>query len=225
MNIREHLYERQDKKYRDFTARLIPNIPHESIIGVRIPNIRSLANDLIKNGAWKDYIYHLPHEYFEEYHLHSFIISQIKDFDECIAELERFLPFVDNWSVCDSLRPRAFIQNKEKLLFKIEEWLKSEHTYTMRFAIEMLMVHYLDEDFIPAAPELVLKADGEDYYLKMMIAWYFATGLAKKYNEFLPYFENKMINDCWTHNKAIQKATESLRISEERKCYLKTLKV
>ena len=225
MAILSKLLEMQDIKYRDFTSKLIPNITLDSMIGVRLPQVKKLAKELYRSGEYIDFINSLPHTYFEEYHLHCYIISEMKDFEELLIELEKLLPYIDNWSVCDSLRPKCFPKNKEKALIYIKKWLKSEHIYTQRFAIEMLMVHYLDEDFKAEYLDIVSKVKGDDYYLKMMIAWYFATALAKQYEATLPYFENKLIKDKWTHNKAIQKARESYRVSNDNKAYLKTLKI
>ena len=224
MNIVDKLFEMQDIKYRDFTAKLIPNISPDSMIGVRLPQVKKLAKELYKSGEYINFVNSLPHTYFEEYHLHCYIISEIKDFEVFINELERLLPYIDNWSVCDSLRPKCFTKNKEVSLIHIKKWIKDDHIYTQRFAIEMLMVHYLNEDFKSEYLELVSKVQGDDYYLKMMIAWYFATALAKQYDATLPYIENHIIEDKWTHNKAIQKALESYRVSEENKAYLKCLK-
>ena len=224
MDIIGKLYEMQDMKYRDFTSPLIPNVAKENMIGIRLPAIKKLAKELYKSGEYIGFINMLPHTYFEEYHLHCYIISEIKDFEEFIIELEKLLPYIDNWSVCDSLRPKCFAKNKGKALIYINKWLESNHTYTKRFAIEMLMVHFLGDDFAPEHLELVTNVQGEDYYLKMMVAWYFATALAKQYEATLPYFENKLIKDKWTHNKAIQKALESYRVSDENKSYLKCLK-
>ena len=224
MNIAEKLFEMQDTQYRDFTSKLIPNISLDSMIGVRLPAVKRLAKELYKGGEYVDFVNQLPHTYFEEYHLHSYIISEIKDIDAFAAEVERLLPYIDNWSVCDSLRPKSFAKNKEKVLELIRKWLKSEHIYTKRFAIEMLMVHYLDEDFNPKYLDLVCGVIGDDYYLKMMIAWYFATALAKQYEATVPYIENRLIKDKWTHNKAIQKAMESYRVSNDKKEHLKSLK-
>ncbi len=224
MDITQKFMEMQDLKYRDFTSPLIPNISKENMIGVRLPNIKKLAKELYKSGEYIDFINMLPHTYFEEYHLHSYILSEIKDFDIFIEEIEKLLPYIDNWSVCDSLRPKCFSKNKEKALIQIKKWLNSEHVYTKRFAIEMLMVHYLGDDFKTEYLELVSKTKGEDYYLKMMVAWYFATALAKQYDATLSYIENHAIEDNWTHNKAIQKALESYRVSEDKKTLLKTLK-
>lgn len=224
MDIVRKLYEMQDIEYRDFSSKLIPNIEKENMIGVRLPMVKKFAKELYKSGEYTDFINTLPHNYFEEYHLHSYIISEIKDFDAFAEEIERFLPYVDNWSVCDSLRPKCFAKNKERALICIKKWLESEHTYTQRFAIEMLMVHYLGDDFKLEYLDLVTNVEGDDYYLKMMVAWYFATALAKQYEAALPYIENRRIKDKWTHNKAIQKALESYRVSDENKAHLKCLK-
>ena len=225
MDITQKLFEMQDIKYRDFTSKLIPNISSDTMIGVRLPNIKKLAKELYKSGEYARFINTLPHTYFEEYHLHSFIISLINDIDDCIYEIDKLLPYIDNWSVCDSLRPKCFARNKEKALDFINKCLESDKTYTKRFAIEMLMVYFLDGDFKSEYLDLVTNVDGEDYYLKMMVAWYFATALAKQYDVTLPYIENQAIKDKWTHNKAIQKALESYRVREDKKAYLKTLKI
>ena len=225
MNITQGLFEMQDVKYRDFSSRLIPNISSDTVIGVRLPQVKKLARELYKSGEYVSFINTLPHKYFEEYYLHSYILSEIKDFEAFVVEVERLLPYIDNWSVCDSLRPKCFEKNKEEALIYIKNWLKSDHIYTQRFAIEMLMVHYLNEDFKIEYLELVSKTQGDDYYLKMMVAWYFATALAKQYDATLPYIEKGLIKDKWTHNKAIQKALESYRVSDDKKSYLKLLKI
>ncbi len=224
MDITQRLKEMQDLKYRDFNAPLIPNVPVDRFIGVRLPNIRALAKELVKTEKYSEFIKTLPHKYFEEYHLHCFIISEIKDFDTCIRELDILLPYIDNWSVCDSLRPKSFAKNRKVLLSHIDRWLDTDSTYTKRFAIEMLMVHYLGEDFSLEYLDKVCAVEGDDYYLKMMVAWYFATALAKQFDKTLPYIENRLIKDRWTHNKAIQKALESYRVSERNKAILKGLK-
>lgn len=225
MDITQRLMDMRDEKYRDFTAKLIPGIDRDTIMGVRIPNIRALSAELIKNGEYPDFINILPHTYFEEYHLHSFIISAMKDVDICINEIEKLLPYIDNWSVCDSLRPKCFAKNKEKLLIFIKSCLKSEEAYTKRFGIEMLMIHFLDDDFSTEFLKMVSKVEGDNYYLKMMVAWYFATALAKQYEATLPFIENRYVQDRWTHNKAIQKACESNCVSDDKKAYLKTLRI
>ena len=224
MDITQKLLSMQDEKYRDFSSKLIPNIEKNSMIGVRIPHIKKLAKELVKSGEYAKFINSLPHTYFEEYHLHSFIISEIKDFDLFVEEVEKLLPYIDNWSVCDSLRPKCFAKNKEKALIYIKKWINSDEIYKQRFAIEMLMVHFLDDDFKAEYLALVSQVEGENYYLKMMVAWYFATALAKQYEATISFIENRLIIDKWTHNKSIQKALESYRISEDKKAYLKTLK-
>ena len=224
MNITQKLFEMQDINYRDFTSKLIPNVSPNNMIGVRLPQVKKLAKEMYKSDEYVHFLNILPHTYFEEYHLHCYIISQIKDFDLFLIELEKLLPYIDNWSVCDSLRPKCFAKDKEKALEYIKSWLESNHIYTKRFAIEMLMVHYLNDDFKSEYLELVSSVKVEDYYLKMMVAWYFATALAKQYEATLPYIENRLIKDRWTHNKVIQKALESYRVSDENKAHLKCLK-
>ncbi len=222
--ILDELNKRQDIKYRDFQAGLIPGKNADCMIGVRTPELRKFAKELSKHEDIGEFLDVLPHKYFDENQLHAFIISEFKDYDRCIAEVEKFLPYVDNWATCDQLSPKVFKKNKEKLFSKIEEWIKSDKTYTVRFAVGMLMQHYLDEDFDPKYPEMVAVLRSDEYYINMMIAWYFATALAKQYDEVLPYIENKKL-DVWTHNKTIQKAVESYRITPEQKEYLRSLKI
>ena len=221
--VREELFRLQDRKYRDFQSKLIPNVDPETIIGVRTPEIRKLAKKVIKREDAGEFLGELPHQYFDESQLHAFTISEIRDFAKCMEEVERFLPFVDNWATCDQLSPKVFKKHKEELLVKIREWMRSERTYTVRFAIGALMQHFLDEDFDPAYPELVAGVRSEEYYVNMMIAWYFATALAKQYGAVLPYIEQRRL-DKWVHNKTIQKAVESYRIDDEQKKYLRSLK-
>lgn len=222
--IRKELFERQDIKYRDFQAKLMPTVDPEKMIGVRTPELHKLAKQLIKSGDAAEFISELPHEYFDENQLHAFIISEMKDYEESIAEVNRFLPYVDNWATCDQLSPKVFKKHRAQLLGEIKKWIKSEKTYTIRFGIGMLMQHYLDEEFIPEYPEMVAAVKSDEYYVNMMIAWYFATALAKQYEEVLPFLENKVL-DKWTHNKAIQKSVESYRITPEQKEYLKGLRI
>ena len=222
--IQKFLFENQDIQYRDFQAKLIPNVEKESFIGVRTPVLRKYAKELLKEGDIIGFLNELPHKYFDENQLHAFIISGIKSFDECINEVERFLPFVDNWATCDQMSPKCFAKNKSGLLKHIDIWIKSDKTYTVRFAIGMLMSHFLDCDFDESYLRKVAAVKSDEYYINMMIAWYFATALAKQYDKTLPYIENKAL-DKWTHNKAIQKAVESYRITDEQKAYLKTLKI
>ena len=222
--IRNELFDMQDLKYRELQTGIIPSRDPQTLIGVRTPALRSFAKQLAKREDLSDFLNDLPHHYFDEDQLHAFIISEMKDYGTCMAELEKFLPFVDNWATCDQMSPKIFKKHKEELLVKIREWIASDKPYTVRFGIGMLMQHFLDEDFDPAYPELAAGIRSEEYYVKMMIAWYFATALAKQYDAVLPYIENQRL-DAWTHNKAIQKAIESYRITPEQKEYLRTLKI
>ena len=221
--IQQELFALQDKAYRDFQSKLIPNVNPETVIGVRTPELRAFAKALVKEGEEVEFLGALPHQYFDENQLHAFILSEIKDYDRCMQETERFLPFIDNWATCDQLSPKVFKKHRQKLLPHIEKWIASEEVYTVRFAIGALMRYFLDDDFDLAYPELVAAVRSEEYYVNMMIAWYFATALAKQYESILPYFETQRLDD-WTHNKAIQKAVESRRITMQQKEYLKNLK-
>ncbi|MBQ6381478.1 MAG: DNA alkylation repair protein [Clostridia bacterium] len=222
-SVRQQLFALQDKEYAAFTAKLIPNIAPEQVIGVRLPQLRTLAGQLAREDC-SDFLSAVPHRYLEEDHLHSFLIARRKDFESCIAAVEAFLPFINNWATCDSLRPKCFARHKEQLLPYIEKWLASAQTYTVRFAIGMLMCHYLDADFQPEYLQWVAQVQSEEYYVNMMRAWYFATALAKQYESTLPLIESKTL-DTFTQNKSIQKARESFRVSAEQKEYLKTLKI
>ena len=219
----EELFALQDVKYRDFQAKLIPGIDPEKMIGVRTPELRKLAKRLSRETDTSPFLDCLPHEYFDEDQLHAFIISEEKSFEACIAEIEKFLPFVNNWATCDQLSPKVFKKHRKELLPYIRRWIRSEETYTIRFGIGMLMAHFLDGDFDPEYPELVAGIRSEEYYVNMMTAWYFATALAKQYDAVIPYIEKRKL-DVWTHNKAIQKAIESRRITPEQKEYLRSLK-
>ena len=221
--IRKELFSLQDPAYREFQYKLIPTVDPDAIIGVRTPALRKYAKELAKREDVTPFLHDLPHRYFDENQLHAFVISELKDFGTCMAETERFLPYIDNWATCDQLSPKVFRKHRPELLQKIREWLRSGHTYTIRFAIGMLMQHFLDEDFDPAYPEAVAAIRSEEYYVNMMIAWYFATALAKQYETILPYMENRRLS-AWTHRKAIQKAVESFRITPEQKEYLKQLR-
>ena len=222
--ILAELFRLQDKEYAAFQARLIPTVAPDRIIGVRTPALRTLAKALCKDADISAFLAALPHQYFEEDQLHAFVISLEKDFDSCITEVEAFLPLIDNWATCDQLSPKAFKKAPDRLLPYLGAWLKSDRVYTVRFAIGMLMQHFLDERFDPSYADMVAAVQSEEYYINMMIAWYFATALAKQYASILPYLEEKKLAD-WTHNKAIQKSVESYRITTEQKAYLKTLKV
>lgn len=222
--ISEELFNMQDKNYRDFNSKLIPTVDTETMIGVRTPQLRKYAKQLLK---WRDvsmFLNDLPHRYFDENQLHSFIISEIKDFETCIKAVNAFLPYVDNWATCDQLSPGVFKKYHRNLLVYIREWVRSKETYTVRFGIGMLMQHFLDEDFDLEYPEMVARIRSDEYYVNMMIAWYFATALAKRYEAIVPYIENGKL-DIWIHNKTIQKAVESYRITDEQKSYLKSFKI
>jgi len=223
-DIRDELFKMQDIEYRDFNSKLIPTVKKEDMIGVRTPELRKYAKKLLKEEGMEDFLHSLPHKYFDENQLHAFIISEIKDFKFCIDELINFLPYLDNWATCDQLSPKIFKKHRNDLLPHIYEWLKSDKTYTVRFGIGMLMEHFLDEDFKTEYPEMVAAVRSEEYYINMMTAWYFATALAKQYESILPFIESNKL-DTWTHNKSIQKAIESNRISAEQKNYLKVLKI
>lgn len=223
MNIREMLLSLQDGKFAAFQARLIPNVAPERILGVRTPELRKLAKQLRGSSDAEAFLNTLPHEFFEENNLHAFLLCGIKDFERCVQAVEDFLPYVDNWATCDQLRPKAFARNRQALLPRIRSWLNSDRTYTRRFGIGMLMSHFLDEDFREEYLSWVSDIHSEEYYVNMMIAWYFATALAKQWDAALSFIENRRL-EKWTHNKAIQKALESDRIPGERKAYLRTLK-
>ena len=221
--ISEELFKLQDIKYRDFQVKLIPNYSIDIMIGVRTPDLRNYAKKIIKENKYKEFLEELPHKYFDENQLHAFIISEIKDYEKCIIYINKFLPYVDNWATCDQMSPKIFKKNKDKLIIEIMRWIKSKETYTVRFGIGMLMQYYLDDDFNPKYLEKVSKIKSKEYYVNMMIAWYFATALAKQYDDAIKYIE-KNILDKWTHNKTIQKALESYRITPSQKEYLKRLK-
>ena len=223
-DIRARLFALADPAYGDFHAGLIPGIPRERIIGVRVPHLRALAKELRGTPAAEAFLAELPHIYYEENNLHGFLLDFIRDFDACLAATERFLPYIDNWATCDGTSPRALIEKPDVLLAHVETWLASDHTYTVRFGIETLMRHFLDERFAAAYPDAVAALRSDAYYVNMMIAWYFATALAKQYDAILPYIENRRL-DKWTHNKTIQKAIESYRITDAQKAHLRTLKI
>lgn len=223
-DIEDRLFALQDKGYKEFHSRLMPTVNPDSIIGVRTPALRKLAKELAKQPEYMEYIHMLPHDYYDENNLHGFLIETIKDYDECVAAVNEFLPYVDNWATCDLMSPKVFKKHRMELLEQIKIWLASDETYTIRYGIEMLMTHYLDEDFKKEYLAWIAEIRSEEYYVNMMIAWYFATALAKQPADTLPYIKQVRL-DTWTHNKAIQKAVESYRISPEQKAYLKTLKI
>ena len=220
--IQKDLFAMNDENFRVFTAKLMPTVPFKTIIGVRTPDLRRYAKSFDETVS-EDFLKKLPHKYYEENNLHAFLIEKIRDYDECIAELDRFLSFVDNWATCDMMRPKVLCKPKDKLIFDIKRWLKSKDTYTVRFALEMLMVHFLDRDFKEEYLYYVVSVKSDEYYIKMMQAWYFATALAKQYDSALEYIEERRL-DPWVHNKTITKACESFRVLQSRKEYLKRLK-
>lgn len=228
--ITKKLFSLQDEKYRDFQIKLVPGITKEQMIGIRTPDLRALAKEISATSETASaFLQELPHKYFEENLIHFFIVALIKDFDECINQVEKFLPYVDCWPVCDQASPKVFKKNHEKLLPLVKNWISSDHIYTSRYGMRILMNEFLGEDFKTEYADLVVsrmsrKGEAEDYYLKMMAAWYFATALAKNWDQVLPFIEQHKL-DPWTHNKAIQKALESFRVTDEHKEYLRKLKV
>ena len=222
--IQERLFALRDEKYREFQRSLIPGLPRENIIGIRIPVMRKLAKEFVKEPEAAVFLKQLPHTYYDENILHALLIAEIKDYDTCMEAVEAFLPYIDNWAVCDGLSPKAFGKHKAELLEKIRLWIPSEHIYTCRFGIGMLMRWFLDEDFQPGYLELPAAVRSEEYYVNMMTAWFFATALAKQWDAAIPYLEQNRL-DPWTHDKTIQKARESYRITTEQKEYLQRLKV
>ncbi len=223
MAIIEDLFALQDVPYGDFQAKLTPGIPREKFIGVRVPEVRKLAKKLIKEPEADVFLQELPHTYYDENMLHGLLISEIKDYETCIEKLEHFLPYVDNCAVCDIMSPKVFKKHKKELLSKIREWSASDKVYTCRFGLEMLMTYYLDDDFKAEYLEIPASVHSEEYYVQMMVAWFFATALAKQWDDSIIYLKEQRLDD-WVHNKTIQKACESYRITSEQKDYLRTLK-
>lgn len=233
--IQAELWELQDPAYREFHSRLIPTVAPETIIGVRTPQVRALARKWAKDPCIGDFLEQLPHTYYDENNLHAFVVEQFRDYGECLKQTERFLPYVDNWATCDMMAPKVFGWHREEFLEPVRRWIASRKVYTVRFGVGMLMRFYLDDGFRPEYPEWVAGIHWEDayfegagdapsYYVNMMRAWYFATALAKQYEAIVPFLEEKRL-DPWTHNKAVQKACESSRMTAEQKQYLRGLKV
>lgn len=224
VDIQQELFALQDLSYRDFHAKLMPTVDKARVIGVRTPKLRAFAKEFGKTEEAKEFLKVLPHQYYEENNLHGLLIEQIKDYPTLIRELNRFLPCIDNWATCDLLTVRVVKKHLDTFTEEVERWLASDHTYTIRFGIGMLMRYYLEEYFSLEYPEKVAKIRSEEYYVNMMRAWYFATALAKQYEAIFPFLEEKRL-DAWTHNKTIQKAIESYRITQEQKAYLRTLRI
>lgn len=223
-SIQSRLFALQDLKYKEFQCKLMPTVTPEQVIGVRTPELRKLAKELLKEPETAEFLNMLPHSYYDENNLHGFLVEQIKDYNTVAAAIDAFLPYVDNWATCDLMSPKVFKEHRPELLKEIKRWVASERTYTIRFGIGMLMAHFLDEDFAPDHLVRVAGIHSEEYYVNMMIAWYFATALAKQWDTVIPYIEQHRL-DKWVYNKAIQKAVESYRITDEQKGYLRTLRV
>lgn len=222
-DLQKQLFELQDLEYREFHSRLMPEIDIENIIGIRVPVLRAFAKQLAGTETTERFIQELPHTYYEENNLHMMLITSIRDYDRCLYELQRFLPYIDNWATCDFPAPKCFAKHKQELLPEIRMWIVSGETYTIRYGIGMLMRLYLDEDFSPEYLDIVTGISSEEYYVNMMLAWYLATALAKQWKAVIPYLEERRLPD-WVHRKTIQKAIESRRITEEQKVYLRSLR-
>ena len=223
-NIQKQLFKMQDVEYKNFHSKLMPTVDDEKIIGIRIPVLRKFANEFAKSQEAETFVESLPHKYYEEDNLHAFVLEKIKDFDVAIKKTEAFLPYIDNWATCDMFMPDIFKKNSEKVLPYALKWIKSDHIYTVRYGIGILMKLFLDEDFKEEYMQIVGDVKSGEYYVNMMIAWYFATALAKQYDCAVKFIEQKKL-DVWVHNKTIQKAVESYRIPKTTKEYLKTLKI
>lgn len=222
--LRETLFSMADPAYKEFHARLIPTVPKDTVIGIRTPLLRKFAISFGASPYAKTFLRELPHTYYEENNLHGFLLERKRDFEETVAALDHFLPHVDNWATCDLIKPRVFKKNHPALLPKFRQWMHDTQTYTIRFGIGMMMTHFLDEDFQPEYLGEIAAIHSQEYYVNMMIAWYFATALAKQYEATLPYLETRHM-EPWVHNKTIQKAIESRRITPEQKKYLRTLRL
>lgn len=217
----DRLFELQDLSYREFHSKLMPTVPKEKIIGVRTPVLRNFAKEFRKMPDCELFLSTLPHQYYEEDNLHAFLMEYEKNFETLVEKIETFLPYVDNWATCDGMRPKLFQKHKDELIPYVKKWIASEHVYTVRYGVGMLLSYYLDDAFKPEYLEWAANIKSDEYYVKMMIAWYFATALAKQYDSAICYIEEKKL-ETWTHSKTIQKAIESYRISPECKNYLRT---
>ena len=222
--IQKKLFEMQDTGYREFHSKLMPETDKEKVIGVRTPVLRKFAKQIYGTPEADKFLKSLPHKYYEEDNLHAFLLEQICDYDKLISELDKFLPYIDNWATCDMMKPKIFKNHLPELKEKCFEWIESKQTYTVRFGVVMLMTHYLENESDISIPERISRIRSEEYYIRMAVAWYFATALAKQYDAVLPFIENHKL-DPWTHNKAIQKARESYRITLEKKQQLNTMKI
>lgn len=223
-DLQKELFKLRDEKYREFHKNLIPTVDADTVIGIRAPALRAFAKEYYKRGEVREFLHALPHKYYEENNLHAFLIEQIKDFDTALAETERFVHYIDNWATCDCFLPKVFVKNADRLLPNIKRWIASDETYTVRYAVDLLMKVYLDGNYKKECMELVAGVSSGEYYVNMGVAWYFATALAKQYDDALFFIESHALKP-WVHNKSIQKATESRRIPPETKEHLKRLKV
>ena len=222
--IKRKLSELRDEEYGDFMSSLLPGIPRETILGVRIPELRKLARSLKKETCSDLFLRELPHTYYDENNLHAFLIEEkAESFEQAVELTEEFLPYLDNWQTCDSFHPKIFGTDPERLYEKTEEWMKSRHAYTVRYGIVMQIRYFLDDRFLPEMPEQMAGIQSDDYYVRMALSWYFSVALVKQYEQTIPLFKEKRL-DRWIHNKALQKAVESHRITEEIKAYLRTMK-
>lgn len=224
IRLQMQLFTMQDMEYRDFHSKLMPTIPKECVIGIRMPDLRKFAREYAQNPDSALFLQVLPHRYYEENNLHMLLLCGMKDYGTCIEAMEAFLPYVDNWATCDIAAPKCFGKNKPDLLRHVRRWLNSSHPYTQRYAMGILMSLFLDEDFSPEFPDRIASLRSEEYYVNMMIAWYFATALAKQWETILPFLTEHRLSD-WCHNKTIQKAIESYRITSEQKELLRSLKI
>ncbi len=221
--LQQQLFVLQDEEYRDFHSKLMPNIPKEDVIGIRVPVLRKFAKEFAKSDEKEKFLKELPHRYYEENNLHMMLLVEMKDYDGCMQEMERFLPYINNWATCDFPAPKCFEKHKKDVLEHIKIWIKSSQTYTVRYAIGMLMRLFLEDDFSAEYPQMVAEVSSEEYYINMMIAWYFATALAKRWDAVIPYIEQRKLSP-WVHRKTIQKAVESYRITPGQKEYLKSFR-
>ncbi len=221
--ITEMLTSNKDAAYAEFISSLAPTLPKDCFIGVRVPALRLVAKQVKSSGLTDGFLAELPHKYYEENLLHSILLCETKDYTRCLSLVTEFLPYVDNWAVCDTLRPKVFAKHKSELLPIVKGWIKSDAAYTCRFGLDMLMTYYLDAEFTPDMLSLAAAVNSDEYYVKMMVAWFFATALAKQWNAAIPYITERKLPD-WTHKKTIQKAIESYRITDEQKAYLRSLK-
>ena len=222
--IRDRLIALADAPYKTFQSKLMPTVDPDTVLGVRTPLLRKLANELRHTPEAETFLAALPHTYYEENNLHGFLIEHIRDYDACIAALDAFLPYIDNWATCDGTAPKILISRPTELADKALVWMASDHIYTVRYGIGVLMRWFLDDRFEPRFPDAVAAVRSEEYYIRMMQAWYFATALAKQYDTILPYLTEWRL-EPWTHNKTIQKAVESFRITDTQKVYLRTLRI